>query len=259
MARFYKWTITILIFSPIERLTCLLKTQSSGNAGLNSKLFLTGFIFILTFAMFLVGVSQSYADMTNSDHKGFYLGGTLGGLDIPTGPDEKGFTPGFNGTIKAGYQFTRFLAIESDFHQSIGLFYATYSPQYGTQITAGSWSFMEYHLPIPPVFNLKFIIPLNSTNNLYIVSGVAYDSFAITTINTGNDILYSAEGFGYNAGMGYESYRTDHISLGGEVIYHSFVSNKFSVIGAGMNGTVTTPYILNMSFTSLNFMFLYHF
>ncbi len=216
----------------------------------------------ITCAMLVFNVSAGHAetDVTapNSDHAGFYVGGTLGGVDIPTGRDENGISSGFNWTIKGGYQFSRNLAVETGYHLSVGMYNTPYSGQFGTQTTEGSWSFMEMQFPFPFI-DLKPIIPLNSSSDLYFIAGVSYDLFQIVTSNLDNNITYSSTGLGYKAGIGYECYIMGHISLGGELIYHHFTHNRFTVRSNGTSETVTYPYNLNMSFTSLNFVFLYHF
>lgn len=218
--------------------------------------------FIILFAILIFHVSACSAGTSvivpNKSHAGFYLGGTPGGLDIPTGPDEDGYTPGFQWTIKAGYQFTRFLAIETGYHISGSLNNSSSSTLSRTQSTEIRWFFQELQFPLP-LADVKPIIPISSTTNLYFILGIAYYDFEVDTTNLANNMTYSADGWGYNLGLGYESYIINHISLGCKLIYHYFRNNKVDVNAAGQSETVTYPYQINMSFVSLNFVFLYHF
>ena len=213
--------------------------------------------FILTFAMFFFSVSTSHAGYdvatANNNHTGFYLGAGTG-YDIPAGPDESGYGLGLGWTLKLGYQFIRYLAIESGYHQSLGSFNQQNNTPSGTQSWQGLWTFVEI-----PFIELKPIIPLSLRNNLYFILGIANAGFEMATTNLPSNVTISSFGTGYDFGMGFEGYITNHISLGGELIYHNFTNNKFNASGGGLNGSVTTPYNLNMSFTSLNFSFLYHF
>ncbi len=210
-------------------------------------------IFILSFitmsAMLVSGASASYrgyrVTAINEDHTGFYLGTALG-ADLPTGPDEDGFSAGFGWTIRLGYQFIRNLAIELGYHQSVGVF--------SSQGIKGTWSFIQL-----PFIDLKPIIPLSPVSDLYFILGIANTGFARATSNLSSNGTSSSFATGFDLGIGYEGYVTNHISLGGELIYHNLTNNKFSVGGGGLSGTITTPYNLNMSFTSLIFSFLYHF
>ena len=213
--------------------------------------------FILTFAMFFFRVSMSHAGYdvatANNNHTGFYLGAGTG-YDIPAGPDEDGYGLGIGWTLKLGYQFIRYLAIEGGYHQSLGSFNQQNNTSSGTQSWQGLWTFIEI-----PFIELKPIIPLSLRNNLYFILGIANAGFEMATSNLPSNVTISSFGTGYDFGMGFEGYITNHISLGGELIYHNFTNNKFNASGGGLNGSVTTPYNLNMSFTSLNFSFLYHF
>jgi Outer membrane protein beta-barrel domain len=213
--------------------------------------------FILTFAMFFFSVSRSHAgyDATtaNNNHTGFYLGAGTG-IDIPSGPDEDGYGAGISWTGRLGYQFIRNLAIEGSFHESLGSFNQQDNTSPGAPSVVGDWIFADLSF-----LDLKPIIPLNLRNNLYFIVGIAFDGFIYKTYNLSPNTTISSFGLGYDLGMGYEGYITNHISLGGELVYHNFTNNRFAMSSNGQNESVTTPYNINMSFTSLNFSFLYHF
>lgn len=216
---------------------------------------------IVTLVMFSFNASLVHAGYdvasANNKHTGFYFGGTLGGLDIPTGPDEDGYSLGFNWELRVGYQFLRYLAIEGNFHESSGSFnHVQYNTLSGAQEANGLWYFIDGE-----VLDLKPIIPLSLRNNLYFIVGFSRAYFSSESSNLSSNVTISSHGIAYEIGMGFEGYVTNHISLGGELVYHNFINNTFTVDGAPVNGNIgdiTTPYDLNMSFTSLNFVFLYH-
>lgn len=226
---------------------------------LKQSTLLSAIIVLSTPVMILLSVSTSRAAYdaatANNKHTGFYLGGTLGGYDVPTGPDEDRYGLGFNWEFRLGYQFIRYLAVEGSYHQSVGSFtnrnYATSS---GTQSANGAWSFLEI-----AVLDIKPIIPLNRRNNLYFIAGFGPAAFVSKTSNLPSNISISSSGTAFDIGMGFEGYVTNHLSLGGELVYHNFTNNSFTVSGGPVSGDITTPYNLNMSFTSLNFVCLYHF
>lgn len=63
----------------------------------------------------------------------------------------------------------------------------------------------------------------------------------------------------FNLGIGYEHYIGVHWSIGGEIIYHNFISEKGSIEQSGQTTSGTLPYPVDGSVTSVNFAFLYHF
>lgn len=214
-------------------------------------------IFILIVAVIFFSVSTSYAGYdaatANNNHTGFYLGAESG-YDIPTGPDEDGYNLGVGGSLKLGYQFIRYLALELGMNLAFGNINLNENTPTGTQTTEGLWLLMQL-----PFLNLKPIIPLGVRNNLYFIIGVAMNGFENQTTNQSPNTVILSTGGGFNLGMGYEGYVTNHISLGGEILYHNFSNTKFQVNSGAGNVDVTTPYSINMSFTAMNFVFLYHF
>ncbi|MCL4558502.1 MAG: porin family protein [Deltaproteobacteria bacterium] len=215
------------------------------------------FSFITMLVMFIFNASTGYAGYdtatANNNHTGFYLGAE-NGYDIPTGPDEDGYIFGFGGALKLGYQFMRNLALELGTHAALGSITIQGNTPSGTQTAEGSWFFFQF-----PFLDLKPIIPLSVRNNLYFIAGIALSGFLNQTTNQPPTTAITSTGAGYDIGMGFEGYITNHISLGGEMVYHNFTNNKFNISSGGVSENVTGPYIVNMSFTSLNFVFLYHF
>ena len=176
-----------------------------------------------------------------ASHRGLYLGGGLG-VEVPTGPDQNGYSAGFGWAIRIGYQFIKNLAVELGYDQGVG--------SLSDQGVTGSWSFLEL-----PYLDIKPIIPLSLNSDLYFLAGVSYadNSASVTnpsvTFTLGPDI-------GFDLGIGYEYYITNNWSLGGELIYHHLTSTSAS---ASPGGSVTLPYAVDGSATSVNFAFLYHF
>lgn len=181
------------------------------------------------------------------DHNGLYVG-VGAGIDNPTGPNEDGYSLAPGWTIRGGYQFIDYLALELGYDQGIGRFS---SPQN----LNGSWSFMEL-----PYLNVKPIIPLNKTNNIYFLIGGGYVNRVLQTSNVNPKMTYTANpNIGIDLGIGYEGYLTSYLSLGAEVIYHYFTYDKINVSGGGTNTTVSLPISSDGSTTSVNITLLYHY
>ncbi len=174
-------------------------------------------------------------------HRGLYLGGGLG-VDIPTGPDQNGYSTGLGWSIRIGYQFIRNLGIELGYDQGVGSF--------SNQGATGTWSFLEL-----PYLDLKPIIPLSLNSDLYFLAGVSYADNSISFSNPNTTFTLGPD-FGFDLGLGYEYYITNNWSLGGELIYHHLTSTSVSL---SPGGSVTLPYAMDGSATSVNFAFLYHF
>ncbi len=175
---------------------------------------------------------------------GLYLGGSLG-FDTPEGPDQQGMYTGVGWSFSVGYEFIPQLALELGYHQSVG--------DFSTYAANGTWTFFQI-----PYLHLKPMIPLPNSN-LYFIIGLGYDGAQSTTNDLQYNITTSSYGPGVDLGFGYEWYVTPNFTLGGETIYHYYSNNTFTVSGGGASGTVTSPYEVNMSYTSWNFTLLYHF
>ncbi len=209
--------------------------------------------FILILSTLLIGFFSLPSAMADDlhqlygvNHNGLYIGGG-GGLEIPTGPDEDGFSTGIGGAFMIGYQFIKNLAAEIGINQGMGLYNSSGIP--------GTWSFADIFC-----FDIKPIIPLSSGSNLHFIVGIAYagDLFGNTVTATNSSaIAQLGPGTGIDLGIGYEHYITNSSwSLGGEIIYHH-VTSKQATDNSGYSYIL--PYPENASATSINFTFIHHF
>lgn len=192
--------------------------------------------------------SNSGHSAATQNHRGAYIGAGIG-ADMPVGPDQPGYATGTGWAIRVGYQFADYLALELGYDQGIGNLHDPIAN------ADGSWNFIEL-----PYLDLKPIIPINDTNEIYFLIGAAYGGIhQEASIPYYGNMIVDSKGAVFDLGVGYERYISKHLSLGGEIIYHHYSSDKAEITYNGVTQSWTYPQNEDGSATSFNLALLYHF